>query len=174
MCHREQITHHLIPFCFALFILDCQFLCTPYVRPSCQQTLSQVCWLHILLIGSSAFQRKVRHIPEAWRPCMVSLNFPSRFPPQSSYSLLHSMEQPQPWKMGNMSHRPNGSAFSGFCCCFLFSFLSLPPLAVRSHQGFWVCLLCNPLVHLWMVSLLFCINISYEQHCLVKLGRLSS
>lgn len=37
-CHREQITYHLIPFSFALFILNCQFLYTPYTWPSWHQS----------------------------------------------------------------------------------------------------------------------------------------
>ena len=42
------------------------------------------------------------------------------------------------------------------------------------HRGFWFSWLCNPSVLSWMINLLFSINVSYKQSCLIKLGRLLS
>ena len=43
-----------------------------------------------------------------------------------------------------------------------------------SHRVFWFSWLCNPSVLSWMINLLFSINVSYKQSCLIKLGRLLS
>lgn len=97
--YREQMTYHLILCFFALLILDHQFLHTPNAWPSWHQSLSQVCWPHILLIGSPTLHKQDRHKSLEWRPCIVNVNFGfSRFPLQSSSGLFHSIKQLRSWE----------------------------------------------------------------------------
>lgn len=174
--HREHMIYHLILLCFALFILNCQFLHTPYAWPSWQQSLSQVCWSHILLIESSALQGRtdINQCSEgsAWWSELSFLQASSR-----KFSHLISLIQAAT-VMGRWGRHQTGqmampaplvSVFTSysFTYCFII-WLDM------SHRGFWFGWQCNPSVHLWMVNLLFSINVSYEQPCLVKLGRLLS
>lgn len=136
--HREHMIYHLILLCFALFILNCQFLHTPYAWPSWQQSLSQVCWSHILLIESSALQGRtdINQCSEGsawWMWTFISAGFlPKVLPPYFTHSSSHSHG-----KMGETSDRPDGNACSsGFGFHFLLFYLLLHHLAW--HVSPWV------------------------------------
>lgn len=97
------------------------------------------------------------------------------FLPKGLPSYFTSSGSHSHWRMWEISDRPDTipAPLVRVVASYSFSYGFITWLDT-SHRGFWFSWLCNPSIHLWMMNLLFSINVSYEQSCLVKLGRLLS
>lgn len=172
-CHREQITYHLIPFSFALFILNCQFLYTPYTWPSWHQSSHSHAGSIYYSLDRQLFKGRTDtnqwcEAPHGeWELSFLQVPSPKFFQLISLHRAATVLGGWRRHQIGQMA-MPSLLVAVVASCSVSYCFVSWPDV---SHKGFWFGWLCNPSVHLWVMNLLFCINVSYF---LVKLGRLSS